>query len=321
MRLFYEDKVAQMESALNEKENEREQLLLELREMKSGDDHRSGLQEELLEKEKHIAVLRKKHQQLVDLTSVSTNNQSKIYKLQGDIKDMKRKKVDLQKLITKERKDHASELRKLKKDAAQRDRELSKWKKISADKESEAMRASQMAKTRYKELGQLRTKYKDAEKKLRLSSVKRGVMERAGIDPLIVGRRSSPRKGPSYGAVDIETVESLRKLFDDKVAEVVRKDAIVEKLAKEWEVHFELTAKRESSKMTEDDCQALDMQIKFKEDRIRSLASKLQPSPTEPLATFDSQGDPAFLCGDKFRSLTKGKSPTAQRLTVTHLYT
>jgi hypothetical protein len=74
--------------------------------------------------------------------------------------------------------------------------------------------------------------------------------------------------------------DSLRDVFDQKVAEVVRKEAIADKLANEWEEHFELTSKRDELLLTndgalEDEAQSLSIQIQYKEDRIRQLAQRM----------------------------------------------
>ena len=107
---------------------------------------------------------------------------------------MKQKKVELQKLVTSERKSHAAEIQRLKKQTMQQEREATKWKRVSDRKAMEAEKAQQVAKARLDQVGQLRTKYKEAERKLRVRVMKRGVMEKDGLDPVIVGRRDSKQQ-------------------------------------------------------------------------------------------------------------------------------
>jgi hypothetical protein len=353
MRDFYEERLRQMEQTLNEKEREREELLVDLkRAQESGKatGKSRDIEEQLGKKEKHIADLRKRKQELVRLTAVSSRNDTEIRRLHDDVQNMKRLKVDLQKKLSDERKVHLKQMKDLEKNAINKDKELSKMKRITTQREVEATRANQLAKQRMDELAQLRLKYKDSEKKLRMASLKRGVLAKAGIDNIIVGRRegksrdnstdNSPQKSidssvskPSYakplarGKSDVDSkqaasitisVDSIRTYFDQKVAGVVRKEAIADKLAREWEEHFELSNRKQelmqqkNTIMDNDDLddahQALSIQIQFKEERIRQLASKLGKPEDSPEGKPDVQvpTSDAFLFGKEFASLCKG---------------
>lgn len=318
MREFYEEKVRQMESALNENEAEREQLLDKLRKTHASDaTSLSSLREMLKEKDKNIESLRKKHKQLVGLTSVSSRNQVQINKLQEDVKEMKRRKVVLQKQISRERRDHANEIKQLHKEAVKKDRELSRLQKVTVDKENAARKAQQVSKSRLDELGQLRAKYRDSEKRLRVLSVKQGVMAKAGIDPVLVGRRSNTvstkvhtSAHQSSVAQNAINVDEIRDYFDCKVAEIARKEAIADKLAHEWEGHFELTSQKamiSDSLSTSEEAQSLDLQIKFKEDRIRQLARHLGTVEVVNPTGHSTASVDSFLYEDKFTELLKGK--------------
>lgn len=321
MRDFYEEKLHQMQVALEEKELEREQLAQELDRAKKTGASQVELEQELAEKDKHIANLRKKQKDLRDLTSVSSRSTTEISRLQNDVKEMKRRKVDLQKQLGEERKIHANELKKLKKETLQVEREANKYKKLSSQREVEAQKAQQVSRARLEELGQLRSKYKDAEKKLRLLSVKRGVMAKAGLDPILVGRRDKQldmsnqmeNRASADGSLEID---ALRDFFDKKVADVVRKDAMVEKLATEWEEHFDLMARREellkgSSISREDDAlSSLELQLQYKENRIRRLASKLEKPRTQDddRGTAEGHSD-SFLFDTTFMTFQESFAP------------
>jgi hypothetical protein len=321
MRDFYEDKLKQMEDSLREKEMEREQLVRDLELAKDCSVPSEELESRLREKEKHIANLRKKQKDLKDLTSVSSRNDSEITRLQTDVRTMKHKKVSLQKQIVEERKAHANEMKNMKKAAMQKDRELSKWQKVSSQRESQAQKSNQVAKARLEELGHLRTKYKDSEKRLRTLSLKRGVMAKAGLDSVIVGRRDSDRgrKGANRkgdgsllgGPIDADL---LRDHFDQKVAEVARIEAIAERIGKEWEEHFELTTRREELALQEseeesgDAFQSLSVQIQFKEDRIRHLAQRLgKQQSLQPASNASSVQNDSFLYDQEFGKICKGR--------------
>jgi hypothetical protein len=345
MRDFYEDRLRQMEVTLNEKENEREILVRDLKRLKDGGLVGSKeIEEKLGQKEKHIADLRKKQQELRKLTAVSSRNDLEINRLHDDVQSMKRLKVDLQKKLAGERKAHMKQMKELQKAASLKDIELTKVKRISNKREIEAMRAQQIAKQRMDELAQLRLKYKDSEKKLRMASLKRGVLAKAGIDPVIIGRRevgsvsrnsrddyqsSSKRPGMQKGGAADDTnnktsnisVDALRVYFDEKVAGVVRKEAIVDKLAREWEEHFELSNRKQelisqkknalgdNNEELDDAHQALLVQIQFKEERIRKLASRLgkpEESPDDKQNIKVPRSE-AFLFGKEFGAMCKGE--------------
>lgn len=282
MREFYENKLQHMEEQVRERELEREELVLELQKMEESNSCTKDLQARLQDKERHIAGLRKKQKELVSLTRVSSRNESEIGRLRNDVVTMKQKKVELQKLVTSERKRHAIEIQRLKKQAIQREREATKWKRAADKKAMEAEKAQQVAKARLDQVGQLRSKYKDAERQLRVRVVKRGVMEKAGLDSVIVGRRDSKQRQMATDSskergrnVDFDAV---RGFLDQKIAEISRKEAIADKLANEWEDHLELVSQREESIRSSSSKEAIDalgVQIQYKEERIRQLARRL----------------------------------------------
>jgi kinesin family protein 4/21/27 len=336
MRGFYEEKLQQMEAALDSKESEREHLILELERTKEDGPSKTFLGERLREKEEHIASLKRRQKELMSLTKVSSRNDSEINRLQMDVQAMKRKKVDLQKLLGTERKNHANELKRLHRFTMQKDRELNKQMKISSKREADAQIANQVAKSRLEELSHLRTKYRDTEKKLRLLSVKRGVMAKAGLDPVIVGRRETqPAATQKMTAVKGQRPisrtssfidpDSLRDFFDQKVADVVRKEALVDKLAQEWEDHFELTTQRDAAlggngDEAEESLQGLNIQIQFKQDRIRQLAQRLGKQRTYPRgkASRDEHSD-SFLFDQEFEKLCSEVSPQVATSTASRV--
>ena len=305
MREFYEEKLKQMEHSLLEKEEERESLVKKLQEAEKAKNSVAKsmeLREKLRKKEEHITVLKKKSAELRHLTTISSRNANEISRLSRDVEDMKRRKVDLQRLLASERKAHQEEIKRMNKEALQRDRELNKLKRHSNKLEIEADRANKIAKSRLEELGALRLKYKDTEKKLRVQSVKRGVRAKAGIDPVMVGQREKSKQS-------IDT-NALRDLFDEKVSEVARKEALVNKLAEEWEQHFQLTAKRDevAANDSPEDLENLDLQLKWKEDRIRNLAKKLEKEHTAEQKLDPKSANEAFLFDAQFNRLCRSAS-------------
>ena len=116
-----------MEQMLDQKEEERQKIILELERMKDNNHDTRELEEQLKEKEEHIAGIRKQKLKLKDLTAVSSRNAAEIRKLQNDVRSMKERKVSMQKQLTEERKAHAMEIKMLKKEMMQKDRETRKW--------------------------------------------------------------------------------------------------------------------------------------------------------------------------------------------------
>ena len=283
MREYYEGKLKEMEELLHHRECESEKLAEELRQLGSGHGDSGALEERLRQKKEHIADLKKKQGELARLTSVASHNEQQVSKLRKEVVEMKHRKVTLQKQLKDERKTHMMEMQKLKNEVTQKDREIVKIKKASDQKAFEAEKAQQIAKARLEQMTQLKAKYKETEKSLRMQTVKRGVMEKAGLDPVIVGRRrtaqvSKPSK-PSTEETNVD-FDALRDFFDQKVADVGRREALAEKIAQEWEEHLELTLQKdEISKNDQEDLRealtSINSQINYKEERIRQLASRL----------------------------------------------
>ena len=285
MREFYEEKLREMEDIVAVKEAETEKLCEELKKIGAGHSRGKELTEKLKAKQAQIADLKRRQSELSRLTSVASRNESQIDRLKNDVREMKSKKTDLQKQITSERKSHMTEVKKMKKESMQKDRELTKTKREVNKKSQEASKAQKIAKARLEQMTQLKAKYKETEKRLRMKTVKQGVLKKAGLDPIIFGRRQLEDRGgvkhrPKSGDKKEADVDKLRDFFDEKVADVSRRENLAEKLAQEWEQHLELAIQKEEYLKSDEDGQdeslnALDSAIKYREERIRQLASRL----------------------------------------------
>ena len=313
MREFYEEKLSKMESELREKEQEREELAQQLETAKTRGSTQE-LQSRLREKDHYIDNLRRKQKELRNLTNVSHRNELDIARLQNDVLEMKRKRVSMQKELAAERKQHAKEVKEWQRTATQKEREITKLQKISNQRELQAKKAGQVAKARLEELNVLRAKNKEVEKKLRMQSVKKGMMQKAGIDSVLVGQRARRTNADPFGSsvavnsTDID-VESLQVLFDKKISEVVRKEALADKLAEEWEEHYDLTNRRQELLVSEDqeaeeELQAVSLQIRYKQNRIRQLAKKLGKQGVNGSKQADGDFE---LFDTEFHKLCRGK--------------
>ena len=314
MKEFYEAKLQEMEASLAEREREREQLLQDL-EKATGRTTRSSerLKARLEEKEEQIAALKRMQENFRKQTAAAKRkvaDQENLNQLQHDVKLMKRRKADLQKELASEKRDHVKDVNKLNKVVMQKDREISKIQRVSNRHEMEAQKAKQVSKSRLEELAHL---------KKTLKSYKRS----AGLDPVLVGRRETTRNTSlrsdqpqndrdSMSSVDADLV---RDYFDKKVAHVVRKEALVDKLAKEWEQYFELNSQLNEltnapeTEDSDDALQTLEVQLQFQNDKIRKLAKRLGreslSSGTTNAAEFSNESD-TFLFDEEFSNLCSG---------------
>jgi len=285
MREFYEERLREMGHVVAEKEFETEKLVEELKKLDAGHSRGKELSLKLKEKQAQVAELKRKKAELSRLTNVASRNESQLARLKNDVQVMKHKKIDLQKQIGAERKDHMTEVKKMKKESMQKDRELNKARREVNKKSQEASKAQRIAKVRLDQMQQLKVKYKDTEKRLRMKTVKHGVLKKAGLEPVLFGRRQPRDAGDRKQRTKVankeeRTVDKLHEFFDRKVADLSRRENLAEKVAQEWEEHLELTIQKEESLQTDPDdqhesIQALDSAIKYREERIRQLASRL----------------------------------------------
>lgn len=321
MRQFYEGKLKEMESQLNEMAHEAEKLNDELSKLDQNNSQSQVLSDRLKLNQQQVAELKRKQAELTRLSCHASRNESEISRLTKEVIDMKHKKVELHKQIADERKSHAQEVQKLKKESMQQQRELNKVKQQKERKTVEAEKAQQIAKARLDQVMQLKSRYKESEKHLRLLTVKRGVMSRAGLDPVLVGRRQSSsenmahngRLGADEHREETVNIDGLRDFFDQRVADVGRREALAEKLAQEWEDHLDLSSQRDDLLQNgspdedfQDSLDSLQSRIKYKEERIRQLAARLGKRRIG--AEKESRDDDKFLFTPEFDKFAGSKS-------------
>jgi hypothetical protein len=313
MRKFYDDKLNELKNALEEKESERDQLLRDLQLAEERNSASEELKDRLREKQQQIDSLKKMQTNYKKQTGEASRNEADIARLsqlQQDVKHMKKRKADMQKELAYEKRNHAKEVSRLSKMVGQKDREINKVQKYSNQLAVDAEKVKAISMMRLSELAQLK-------KALRL--YKRGV----GLDPVLVGRRQARTKEKNGGDRKVKgsesmmssiDVDSIRDYFDKKVASVVRKEALVDKLAKEWEQYFELNTRlkgivdgsdEDNSSETRE---TLEVQIRFKNDNIRKLAQRVrrQELTESSDGEIPSQSD-SFLFDAEFSKLSTGK--------------
>jgi hypothetical protein len=295
MKSFYQDKLKKMTMQLSVQEVERVNLEIDLKKNIDDAQKYKEVQDKLEKKQKHIEHLKKRQMEIKNLTSIASRNETVISNLTNEILTMKRQKDGLQHQLMRERKEHARSIQQLQKKAMMQQKGATKIRQQLAVTTAQKQRAQNIAKARAEKITELRSKYKGSEKKLRMQTLKRGMMERAGIDPVLIGRherqqvpasshvphsRSNDKKSHSAGAIN-----KMRNLLDEKISEISRKEAAADKLACEWEDHLQLTTRKHqivlefkanpNDSNLSDEIEALDFQIKYKESRIRQLAHRL----------------------------------------------
>lgn len=299
MRTFYEKKLDDLQTALAERENERDRLLEELEAAKDQNGSSEELKQRLHQKEQQIEALKnmqRNYRLQTAVASKSAADLSKLIQLQNEVKNMKKRKADMQKELAQEKIVHAKDVTRLNKVVSQKEREIIKIKKESTQHEIEASKAKAMSKNRYEELSQLRRTLKQYKKEI-------------GLEPVLLGKRHSASDRPSNREVDFNT---LRAYFDRKVAGVVRKEALVDKLATEWEEYFELQTKLDATDpaMDRDGLTTLKMKMDFVNNKIRNTAKRLRKD-SENMQQSNEQPatekTDAWLFGKDFVQLCTGR--------------
>ncbi len=295
MKSFYQDKLKKMTVQLSVQEVERSNLKTDLKQNIDDVLKCKQLQDKLDEKEKYIENLKKRQMEMKNLTSIASRNEKVISNLTNEIASMKEQKDELQQQLIMERKEHARSIQELHKKAVKQQKGASKIRQQLAITTAQKQRAENIAQARAEKITELRSKYQGAEKKLRMKTLKRGVMERAGIDPLLIGRHDKQQGHTAsniyHGRSNEKNVHSasdiskMRSLLEDRISDISRKEAAADKLACEWEDHLQLTSRKDqimielkshpNDNNLSDEIEALDFQIKYKESRIRQLAHRL----------------------------------------------
>lgn len=266
------------------------------------------LKQRLDQKEQQIEALKdmqNKYRRQTAVASKSAADLTKLIQLQNDVKTMKRRKADIQKELAKEKRVHAKDVNRLNKVVSQKEREISKIQREATQHEIEASKAKAMSKNRFEELSQLRKTLKLYKKEI-------------GLDPVLLGRRHPAKDPNSKRDIDFNT---LRDYFDTKVALVAKKEALVDKLATEWEEYFELQTQLGclDSSSDGDEIDTIRMKMDFVNEKIRKSAKRLRKSADESQSVAknpDQRQLDSLLFGEDFLRLCTGENIFDQHLVL-----
>ncbi|GMH93036.1 hypothetical protein TL16_g12518 [Triparma laevis f. inornata] len=313
MRGFYENKLVEMGKKLSEDEKEKETLKKEIekisKEGKGG--NLKTLQKQLAEKEHQISRLRNQKKELQNLTRVEARNEKHVARLKAEVDSMKREKVNLTKRIDDERRNGRLALEKARKDGDKIKREGYRWKQEAGRQRVIADNAKKMSKLRLEDANRTRSKYREAERVLRMQTLKRGVMKRAGLDGILLGRRSMSVSGPGSGV----NHEELRRWLGGRLEDVSKKEAAADKLAMEWEERMELIEALDAETIL-DKREVLEKALAKKEGRIRQLSKMLGKGMLGEAKDTGQKDrgkrDVSFLTSREFKALHADKQVTVE---------
>lgn len=167
MKNFYESKLEALSADVAVQEAEKNRLVSELQELSErslNSDREEQLRVKLKEKEEQLKLLKKRQQDLIQRAQIQARSLQQISKLENDIEEMKRQRVDLMRTLHAEKKKHLSALNQKAREIERMKAELLKaaaeMKKVYQEKE----RAQRMTKDALREGADLRRRMNDIVK-------------------------------------------------------------------------------------------------------------------------------------------------------------
>jgi hypothetical protein len=252
MKAFYEQKLNALGSEMMQKQAERDHLFSELQEV-SGfknealvqkEAREKSLREELKRKDDELKALKKKQEELSRLSQMQTRYTSQLTKLETDIINMKKTRVDLTKTLNNEKKNHltaltdkAREIERLKRELEKSTKEVKKLgrdKELAENKAKDAMREGVVLKKKTQELMKVATNVQHNLSSTR--SAYRAVSK--------ISRISSNLSGANR----ILSEEELRtkRWIDRRIEEISAREAAADALKAQYEHQLELLNRKES---------------------------------------------------------------------------
>jgi len=243
MRQFYEDKLQTASNLLQAASDEKETLLCDIMEAQNS-EAKQQLEGQLSKKENLIKKLSREKNELYKLTKIEKRNESHVAKLAVELEQMKRYRADLQKRIGEERKHNRTVLHQARRelDKGRHAQHLLKLDLAKQTQESDKLK--RINKQRLDEVNSTRRKYREAEKNLRMQTLKKGVLSRAGLDNILLGGNINNSKGSNSNGNPSST-SAVRDWLNLRIGDVETKEKNADILAHEWEERMELMEQRE----------------------------------------------------------------------------
>eukprot|EP00599_Poterioochromonas_sp_BG-1_P008389 CAMPEP_0173142146 /NCGR_PEP_ID=MMETSP1105-20130129/5918_1 /TAXON_ID=2985 /ORGANISM="Ochromonas sp., Strain BG-1" /LENGTH=1680 /DNA_ID=CAMNT_0014055489 /DNA_START=87 /DNA_END=5126 /DNA_ORIENTATION=- len=267
MKSYYEQKLAQLTSAVEEKQSERDKLYHELHDLELQKNETSiikqretKLRAELQLKDEELRNMKKKQEELKNLTQVQNQYSRQLSKLESDITLMKRQRIELSKTLQLEKKNHilalnekVKEIEKLKKELLKASSEVKKLEKSKEMAENKMKDVVLMQREKENSLYALLTaanggsnnNNKDERKKvptrpLSMPDIATAASARAAI-------REINRNSYRFSSKRFLSEEELKtkKWIDQRITEISAREAAAEALKKQYEHQLELLHKKE----------------------------------------------------------------------------
>lgn len=271
MKSYYEQKLALLTTAVEDKQVERDKLQAELNEIEKGKSDISlqkmkekeiKLRSELALKDEELKSMKKKQEELKSLTQVQSQYSRQLQKLESDISVMKKQRVDLSKTLQLEKKNHilalnekVKEIEKLKKELSKASsdmKKLEKSKEIAENKIKDVASLFLINSAAGKEKGSLENKETKEgisrnhlknlvpTRPLSMSEVATAATARAAI-------REINRHSARFGSKRVLSEDELKtkRWIDQRIAEISSREATVEALKRQYEQQLELLRKKE----------------------------------------------------------------------------
>jgi hypothetical protein len=252
MKSFYEQKLSLLSQEMLSKEEEREKLLLELTEIAEknsttvlNQDRERKLREELQGKEEEIMRMKKKQDELRNLSQVQTQYSRQMSKLESDIQSMKKQRIDLSRTLQQEKKNYvirlgekAKEIEKLKKELQ---KAFSEVRKLGRSKEL----AETKAKDALREGAALKRKQQD----LMMRGCSSGASGNASpeISTITAARNALRAVSKSFPRRYLSEEElKVKKWIDLRIAEISDREAAADALKRQYEQQLELLQRKEA---------------------------------------------------------------------------
>lgn len=325
MKAYYETKLSSLSETMKEKQAEREQLASELKEVSanSNDTMRSReakLIEELNSKDEDIRSLQRKAEELKHLSQTQSRYTQQVAKLQNDIVDMKKQRVDLAKTLQADKKSHIMALNEKVKEIEALKRQLLKSntevRKLGRDKEI----AENRVKDALREGAVLKKKVQDASKVTVAMPLAPTGEQSVGAarEAIKAITKSSARWGNKRVLSDQEL--RTKKWIDQRIAEISSREAAAESLRKQYEQQLELLTRRdalekERSKAPSEE-EAL---LELLEDRLSSIDGQLNVRSQRISDIFQQINEAGDVAGsdktlDALKRMAAGTLPASHEL-------
>lgn len=237
MKTFYEQRLLQLSSAMQEKEDERAKLLSELQELSTEKNEsqlakESKLREELKNKDEELKTMKRKQQELRSLAQAQSQYTSQLLKLETDIQTMKKQRVDLTKTLQQEKRNHIIQL-------SEKVKEIDKLKKELLKASNEVKRLGKASETAEAKINLLKRKAAVAS-----NTQDNATAQNARMALKAISNATSKSKLTVKKVISEEELKTCRWITQ-RIHEISTREISVEMLKREYEQQLELLQRKE----------------------------------------------------------------------------